>query len=218
MESMEILRQRHSVRRYLDKPLAGDVRDKLEAFTALCNQEAGLHIQLMCNEPAGLGRTFPNCANYLVLAGPRSPGLEERCGYYGEKILLFAQELGLRFCWAGLSHARRARAYTLERGEVFVIAAALGYGADDGKERKSKTAEDVTRVRGEAPEWFRAGTEAALLAPTAMNRQAFTLELRGNASVRLRYALGPFSQVDTGIVKYHFEIGAGKGNFRWADE
>ena len=31
MELMEIIRQRHSVRRYLDKPLAGDVRDRLEA-------------------------------------------------------------------------------------------------------------------------------------------------------------------------------------------
>ena len=218
MEPMEIIRQRHSVRRYLDKPLAGDVRDKLEAFTALCNQESGLHIQLLCNEPAGFSRTFSRCANYLAFTGPRAPGLEERCGYYGEKILLFAQELGLRSCWAGLSHAKRAKAYTLENGEVFVIAAALGYGEDDGKERKSKKPEEVMKVRGEIPDWFRSGTEAALLAPTAMNRQAFTLELQKDGAVRLRYALGPFWQVDLGIVRYHFEIGAGKENFRWADE
>ena len=218
MDQMELIRQRHSVRRYLDKPLAEDVRNKLEAFTAMCNREAGLHIQLLCNEPAGLGRTFQNCANYLAFAGPKGPGMEERCGYCGEKILLFAQELGLRSCWAGLSHARRARAYTLESGEAFVLAAALGYGAEDGKEHKSKAFGEVTKVRGEVPDWFRAGAEAALLAPTAMNRQAFTLELRSDGSVRLRYALGPFSQVDLGIVRYHFEIGAGKENFRWHDE
>ena len=172
MEPMEIIRQRHSVRRYLDKPLAGDVRDRLEAYVDFCNKESGLHIQLLCNEPAGFGRTFSHCANYLVFAGRRVPGLEERCGYYGE---------------------------------------------NDGKERKSKSFEEVTKVRGEIPDWFRAGVEAALLAPTAMNRQAFTLELQKDGAVRLRYSLGPFYQVDTGIVKLHFEIGAGKENFRWAE-
>ena len=218
MEIMDIVRQRHSVRRYLDKPLALDVRDRLAAYIQQCSREAGLHIQLLCNEPAGFGRTFPRCANYLALTGPKGPGLEEKCGYYGEKIVLYAQSLGLRSCWAGLSHAKRAKAYTLENGEVFVIAVALGYGEDDGKERKSKKPEEVMKVRGEIPDWFRSGTEAALLAPTAMNRQAFTLELRGGDTVRLRYALGPFWQVDLGIVKYHFELGAGKENFRWHDE
>ena len=217
MELMELIRQRHSVRRYLDKPLAADVRDRLEAYVDFCNKESGLHIQLLCNEPAGFSRTFSHCANYLVFAGQRGQGLEERCGYYGEKILLIAQALGLRSCWAGLSHAKRAKAYTLEDGEVFVIAAALGYGENDGKERKSKSFEEVTKIRGEIPDWFRAGVEAALLAPTAMNRQAFTLELQKDGAVRLRYSLGPFYQVDTGIVKLHVEIGAGKENFRWAE-
>ena len=215
METMDLLRQRHSVRRYLDKPLAEDVRDRLAAFVQQCSREAGLHIQLLCNEPAGFGRTFPCCANYLALIGPKGPELEERCGYYGEKIVLYAQSLGLNSCWAGLAPARRVRAYTLEDREAFVIGVALGYGADSGRERKCKAFEDVARFSGEIPDWFRSGVEAALLAPTAMNRQAFTLELREGDTVRLRYRPGPFYRVDLGIVKYHFEIGAGRENFRW---
>lgn len=31
--------------------------------------------------------SFRNVRNYLVLAGNPSPELEERCGYYGERLL-----------------------------------------------------------------------------------------------------------------------------------
>ena len=216
MDLTEAMRQRHSVRRYLDRPLDPDVKDRLDAFARQCSRESGLHIQLICNEPAGFGKTFPGADNYFALVGPRSADLEEKCGYQGERLVLFAQQLGLNTCWAMLSKARKAAAYLLEDGEVFVIAIAVGYGADSGKERKSKSFEDVTKLTGEAPEWFRKGVEAALLAPTAMNQQAFVLELLPDGAVRARPKLRPLAHLDLGIVKYHFEIGAGTENFRWA--
>jgi len=217
MEPMEAIRQRRSVRRYRDTPLPEEVRDKLRAFIDVCNRESGLHIQLICNEPAGFGRTFPGAANYLAVVGRPGSGLEERSGYYGEKVVLFARQLGLSSCWAMLSRARRARAYTLEEGERFVIGIALGYGEEPTEARKSKALEAVTKLSGPAPEWFQRGVEAALLAPTAMNQQAFVLELREDGSVKARAKPGPFAHIDLGIVKCHFEIGAGTENFRWAD-
>jgi len=217
MDLMEAIRQRRSVRRYQDTPIPGDVRDKLAAYAEQCSRESGLHIQLICNEPAGFGKTFPGAANYLAIVGPRGSDLEEKSGYYGEKLVLFAQQLGLSSCWAKFSGVKRAAAYTLEEGEVYVIGIALGYGEKPETPRKSKSFEDVTKLRGEAPDWFKAGVEAALLAPTAMNQQAFTLELREDGSVKARAKLGPFSKIDLGIVKCHFEIGAGTENFRWAD-
>ena len=56
---------------------------------------------------------------------------------------------------------------------------------------------------------------AAMLAPTAMNQQKFCLSLSEGA-VKAENLGGFYSKVDLGIVQYHFELGAGRENFRWA--
>ncbi len=78
------------------------------------------------------------------------------------------------------------------------------------------------------PDWFRAGMEAAQLAPTAINQQRFVIELEndgdagtgsgGKAKVSARALVGPCSKIDLGIVKYHFELGADSvsDNWEWA--
>ena len=65
------------------------------------------------------------------------------------------------------------------------------------------------------PDWFRAGAEDALLAPTAMNQQKFLFVLDGN-KVSAKAGFGFYTKIDLGIAKYHFEIGAGTDNFKWA--
>ena len=79
---------------------------------------------------------------------------------------------------------------------------------------KSKSFDTVTQVDGPVPDWFRKGIEAALLAPTAMNQQKFKFYLDGD-TVSAKAGMGFYSKIDLGIVKYHFEIGAGKENFHW---
>ena len=71
-------------------------------------------------------------------------------------------------------------------------------------------------TEGPAPYWFRKGVEAALLAPTAMNQQKFKFTLRGD-TVSAKAGMGFYTKVDLGIVKYHFELGAGRDRFRWAE-
>jgi len=53
----------------------------------------------------------------------------------------------------------------------------------------------------------------ALLAPTAINQQKFTFSLTNGNQVRAKAGWGYFSKVDLGIVKLHFEMGAGTENF-----
>ena len=50
----------------------------------------------------------------------------------------------------------------------------------------------------------------ALLAPTAISQQKFLIKLNPDESVEFIDKGGVLSQVDIGIVKYHFEIGSGK--------
>ena len=89
----------------------------------------------------------------------------------------------------------------------------LGYGKTHGTPHKSKSPEEVAVIKDDTPEWFINGINAALLAPTAMNQQSFGFMLDGD-KVLAKAGKGILSDMDLGIVKYHFEIGSGKEFFR----
>ena len=74
----------------------------------------------------------------------------------------------------------------------------------------------MSNVSPDAPEWFKQGVEMALLAPTAVNQQKFRFELDGNTVMARAGLIGTCLKIDLGIVKCHFELGAGKENFVWA--
>jgi hypothetical protein len=133
---------------------------------------------------------------------------------------------------------KRKTTFEVGRDEKLVLIIAVGYGATQGHPRKSKSFMDVNRSKGVIPTWYRRGVEAALLAPTAVNQQKFAFSYRGSAAA---VPIGPaadsadgsgssrtlpgvhvevdgfgfFSKVDLGIVRYHFQIGAGDADFRW---
>lgn len=217
---MEAIEQRHSVRSYLDVPLDEETVKKLEEAVASCNETGHLHIQLVRNEPqafdsslARYGR-FSNVSNYFALVGPRSADLEERCGYYGEQLVLTAQQLGLNTCWTALTFKKIPGVFTVEKGEKFVMVIALGYGANQGTAHRSKPLGALCSVKGSPPKWFMDGVYAASLAPTAVNQQKFTFELDGRL-VKAKAGIGMHTKTDLGIAKYHFEAGAGRDNFDW---
>lgn len=220
MEFEKLIKARHSVRQYTEKPLEEKVIQELEAEIAACNEESGLHIQLVKDEPkafsglmAHYGK-FSGVRNYIALVGRKRKELDELCGYFGERLVLKAQELGLNTCWVALTYKKVPSAFEIASGEKLVMVISLGYGKTQGSPRKSKNVHEVSNVSDETPEWFKNGVHAALLAPTAMNQQRFTLTY-DNGIVHAKAGRGACVKTDLGIVKYHFEIGAGKENFQW---
>ena len=221
MNLTEAMQERHSVRRYKNKPLEAEVISALTSEVEVCNREGGLHIQLVTNEPkafdgfmAHYGK-FSGVTNYFALIGKKAPDLEEKCGYYGERLVLKAQQLGLNTCWVAMTYSKIKTAFAVDKGEKLCIVIALGYGETQGIPHTSRSVQAVSKVSGSAPQWFQSGVEAALLAPTAMNQQKFLFSLEGR-QVSVKPGLGFYSKIDMGIAKYHFEIGAGKKNFEWA--
>ena len=104
---------------------------------------------------------------------------------------------------------------TLAKGEKLAAVIALGYGTHQGQAHRSKPLSDICDESPDTmPEWYRQGLEAALLAPTAMNQQKFFFT-RQDQNVHVKATGGFYSQMDLGIVKYHFELGAGKDQFHW---
>ena len=175
----------------------------------------------MLNEPQAFSGfmahygNFSGVQNYFALVGKRCSDLDEKCGYYGERLVLKAQQLGLHTCWVALTYKRVPDAFKVEKGEKFTVIISVGHGKNRGVVRKSKTAEQVSNVSKNTPEWFARGVEAALLAPTAVNQQKFYLTYNDDGTVIAKAVMCFYTKMDLVIVKYHFEVGAGKDNFKW---
>lgn len=216
---LEAMQDRHSVRSYKDIQIPSEKRDVLNKLINDINEETGLHIQIFYDEPhcfnsmmAHYGK-FSGVANYISLVGPKSKCLDEKLGYYGEKLVLKAQELGLNSCWVALTHGKSKA--DIASGEKERCLIALGYGESQGVTHNSKSIKTLSNYDANKPDWFKAGVEAAMLAPTAVNQQKFYLELTSNGQVKATKGTSFYTGIDLGIVKYHFELGSGKDNSIW---
>ncbi|MBE6587728.1 MAG: nitroreductase [Ruminococcaceae bacterium] len=211
MDILESMKRRHSVRQYKDIPIEADLVAALNEEIDAINKESGLHFQLILNEPkafdsfmAHYGR-FTGVSNYIALVGKKSKDLQERCGYFGERLVMKAHEMGLHTCWVALTYKKIPGVIKIDKGEALTVVISIGHGKNRGLARKTKTCEEVSNVSVSSPEWFRLGVEAALTAPTAMNQQKFYLTY-ADGNVTAKALLGPYSKMDLGIVKYHFEM------------
>lgn len=222
MDLIEAMERRHSVRQYESRSIPEEVVREIRAEIASCNQLGNLNLQLVVAEPkafdgflAHYGK-FSGVENYIAVVGKKSGDLEERCGYYGQRIVLRIQQLGLNTCWVGLTYSKVKGAFQLGAGEKIVALIALGYGKTQGVAHKCKDVSQVSDGLDAVPQWFHAGVRAALLAPTSMNQQKFHFSYREGA-VHARPGMGFNTKIDLGIAKYHFELAAGKDNFSWVD-
>jgi len=208
---IDVIRSRHSVRQYKDDVIEEEKRLILDNLINECNKESGLNIQACYDEVeafntfmAHYGR-FKNVKNYIAIVGKKDTG--EQVGYYGEKLVLKAQELGLNTCWVALTYGKSKVKVNVNENEKIICVIALGYGVNQGFPRKSKEVKDV--VVGDVPTWAIEGVEACLLAPTAINQQKFKIIFEGDKVSIVKKGLGFYTDVDLGIVKYHFEAVTG---------
>lgn len=221
MELLDAIKYRRSIRSYTDQKIEGEALKHIQDFINLINRESGLNFQLILNEPKAfdslfskIGR-FSNVTNYVAVIGKNGPDLEENCGYFGEKIVLEAQRIGLNTCWVGGTYNKIPRFFSLRPEDKLVLVIAIGYGVPkELKPRPTKKLPDVVSDSDPKPSWFIDGVDAALRAPTAMNRQNFKFYLVGDR-VACKPGRGSFTAVDLGIVKYHFEIGSEKDHRIW---
>lgn len=230
MTELEALKERHSVRKYIDRPLDDATVALLRDKIAELNKEGDLHMQLVVNEPKAFSGgiisygKFRGVSNYIMVIGKVSDCLEKDAGYYGEKLVIYAQQIGLRTCWVGLTYKKIPGVFKVDADEKVVCCIAIGYGDGNGVNRKSKRPEQVSNISADTPDWFAKGVGGALLAPTAVNQQKFKFTYIPASSsgskpkVRAEkgFSLVGYTRIDLGIVMCNFEIAAGKENFDWA--
>ena len=214
MDVLEAVRERHAVRSYSERELGADIIKKLEDKIKECNKESGLHMQLVRNEPKAFNcwkakvAGFHGVRNYIALVGEKSFGLASNCGYYGEQVVLYAQQLGLNTCWVAGSYKYIKNAFEVKAHEVLVVLIAIGYGENQGKPHKLKKAEKFIKTNEPVPEWFNEGIKLVQYAPAAYGIQDYKFSYHNNR-VKLKAPLIG-SRVSRGIARYHFELGCGR--------
>ncbi len=229
MTLLEAIQARHAVRKHTDKPIPEAIVKTFQAEIDKANAEPGLHIQLVLNEPKAYNwlltrGMYKGVTNYFAIVGKKkNPEVEQKLGYYGEKLVILAQTLGLNTCWTANSSRTVKGAFEIGHGEKVYCCIGVGYGETQGEGHKIKTVAEVSNAGDSTPAWFLEGVKAALLAPTAMNQQKFFFEYvpaekGGKAKVVVKpgSAMMGFTVLDSGIAMYNFEVGAGAENFEWA--
>lgn len=209
MDILELMKERHSVRQYKNQTIELAKREAINALINDVNAKSKLSIQAFYDEPkcfnsfmAHYGK-FENVENYIAIVGNKNE--QEKAGYYGEKIVLKCQELGLNTCWVGMTHGKSKA--EIKRGQKLLVIISLGYGETQGVPHKSKSIAELGKA-DQSTEWFGRGMEAVSLAPTAVNQQKFLFELK-NGNVTAKNLGGFYSNMDLGIAKYHFEAAIG---------
>ena len=220
MTIKEAIKERHMVRQYTDKTIPTDIVESLNARITENNKKYNLHLALVVGNSDGIGSMAKlllskTVNNYIVLAGVDAPNLDEKLGYCGADLILYAQTLGLNTWWVGGMFNGKGALKNLNNKNVRVNGViAIGYGKTQGVPHRSKTAAEISRYNGKTPQWFVDGVDALHYAPTALNKQPYVVSGDGN-KVSISAGNGHFSGIDLGIGKYHFEVGAGKENFEW---
>lgn len=211
--NFEIVKGRHSVRNFLDRPITGHIKEALEATIANENRASSLAMQLVTDETEAFGRSFfahygkfSGVANYVALIGPKDAS--EALGFHGEAVVLEAQRLGLNTCWVGLSYNKNHVGCDIPTGMKLHALIAVGYGVNQGVERKLRPLEKLAPDVASAPEWFAKAMEWVVVAPSAINQQKYRFRYIDDHTVKVAKGFGPYSAMDLGIAKRHFILGA----------
>ena len=243
MDIIDAIEKRISCRAFEDKPVEQDKLDVIASEIAAINEESGLHFQLVgpredgfvINLSTKMFASQPPC--YIALVGTGSTLDKERVGYYGERVVLLAESLGLSTCWVAGTFDRSTARADMQPDEMLHDVIPLGY-APEKIPLKQRTIRSALRARskkqadmyqgpvgfGQAPEWIRACIDAVWKAPTAINEQpvVFVQEtLDTPVRATLPHVKSGMEYTDLGICKYHFQVVAEacgvKGTWEWGD-
>ena len=69
---------------------------------------------------------------YIAIVGEKGKDFDEQCGYWWEKVVLKATQLGLNTYWIALTYSKGKSVYKVEKGEKLCCVIALGYGETQG--------------------------------------------------------------------------------------
>lgn len=236
---LEAIKRRRSVRTFDGTALRKEDAQKIMDFAESVKNPYGIPITWKLLDAAKDDLNSPVIVGTdMYIAGKmrRVPHAEEAFGYSFEKIVLFAESIGVGTTWIAGTMDRRAfeRAMALENGEVMPCVSPLGYPAKkmslretmmrkgikadsrldfgelffDGSFDKPLTEENAGKIKE--------ALKAVRLAPSAVNKQPWRVIKEGNKvhfyEKRNRGYVSDsdwdLQKIDMGIALCHFSIAA----------
>ena len=239
MNTMEIIRARRSVRTFDGTALRPEDARKIIDFAEKAENPYDLPITWKLLDAKKSGLSSPVIAGtdcYIAGKMRQTAHAEEAFGYAFEKVVLFAQSLGIGTTWIAGTMNRPAfeRAMELAAGEVMPCVSPLGYPAKKlslrevlmrkGVKADSRLAFGELFFEGafdrplteEAAGKLAPALEAVRLAPSAVNKQPWRAAVCGERvhfyEKRSRGYVSDngwdIQKIDMGIALCHFELAA----------
>ena len=121
MTIKEAVMQRHMVRKYIDKTISAETVKQLNERIEKSNTEYDISMKLVTGNADGIGGLAKllltrSVYNYIILAGKDHATLDEKLGYCGADLILYAQTLGLNTWWCGGMFSSKAARKQLQNG------------------------------------------------------------------------------------------------------
>lgn len=223
------LETRVSRRSYTSEPIPPEAVSRLNEIICGANAHpnARLHFQLVTGAVKAFSSFFKTYGlfsgvhSYIIVAGPKDdPKAQQLLGYYGELLILTAHSMGLSSCWVGATYDKSQVSVPVNAGEKLYCLITLGYAkekhsmgerlAQSVMHRQSHTPEQIMEYSGpgQAPRWFMDGISAVLKAPSARNKLPVRFSLKRGCVAAWAVPNGGYENIDLGIAKLHFELGA----------
>lgn len=234
MSEMDIIKKRKSVRTFGDEPLRKEDADRIMEFAATVSTPYDLPIIWTFLDQDGLSSAVI-AGKHAFIAGKmkKAPHAEEAFGYAFEKIVLFAESLGVGTTWIAGTMDRKAfeKAVSLEDDEVMPCVSPLGYPAEKMSLREIMMRKGVKAnsrlpfsglfydgsfdhpLTEEAAGSLQTALEAVRLAPSAVNWQPWRIVVSGDrvhfyvkhGRIRIEKEWD-IQKIDLGIALCHFEL------------
>ena len=236
MNGLTLIRHRRSVRTFDGNPLRQEDAEKLLRFAESIENPYGISIVWKLLDAKADGLSSPvivGTNTYIAGKLRRQPHAEEAFGYAFEKLVLYAESLGIGTTWIAGTMDRSAfeKAMALEQDEVMPCVSPLGYPAKRMSLRETMMRKGVladsrlefsqlffdrtfdTPLSESTP--FRDALEMVRWAPSAVNRQPWRVVMADRqAHFYEKKSKGyvdatgwDLQKVDLGIALYHFAYG-----------
>ena len=237
MNSLELIRHRRSVRTFDGNPLRPEDAEKIMRFAEAIETPYGIPVTWKLLDAKEDGLSSPvivGTDTYIAGKLQRQPHAEEAFGFAFEKLVLYAETLGIGTTWIAGTMSRSAfeKAMQLKADEVMPCVSPLGYPAPKMSLRETLMRKGVhADSRLDFSELFfdrsfgrplsentpyRDSLEMVRWAPSAVNRQPWRVVIDGNqAHFYEKQSKGyadasgwDLQKVDMGIALCHFACGA----------
>lgn len=230
---IDLIKERRSVRTFDPRRISEEDINKIKEFVRSADNPYGLEFEWSFLDASKDDLNVPvivNCDVYLTGKARKAEHLEEAFGYSFEKIVLFAQSLGVGTTWIAGTMDRKAfeRAVDLKDDEVMPCISPLGYPAakmafrevmmrkgikaDTRKNNKELFFDEGYNKPLVIDEDMKDVFEAIRLAPSAVNKQPWRIIRKDNSyhfylkrELKGEGALD-IQKIDIGIALCHFDL------------